>query len=90
MAKMTAEEKHKKQLNRLKKENETEETQYEQKKSEKDLILEMLDKKGYKSEILSGVPMFTISSQEEADAIRKRIESKFSFGFKYSKDLQIH
>lgn len=88
MAKLTAEEKHKRQLAKMQAQNETENT-YEEPKTEKDMAIEALSKKGFKSENVQGVPMFTIKTQEEADKIISGMNGKGSFGFRYAKDAKI-
>lgn len=87
MARMTSEERHKKQLEKLK--GNDEQPAYEQKKSEKDLVVEAIEKKGYKVEYASGVPMFKIKKQSDANYITAQMTGKGSFGFKYPKDADI-
>lgn len=89
MAKMTAEERHKRQLAKLQAKTETTENTYVPQQSEKDLILEKIKKKGYEPVIEQGVPMFPVSTQKEVDEIRSIMDSKGSFGFKYDKNTKI-
>lgn len=50
--------------------------------SEKEKLVEKLKKDGFSVEYgPTGIPMFKISSIEEADVIREKIGGRFSFGY---------
>lgn len=61
----------------------------EQTKTEKDKIIEELEKQGYKVTFESNIPMFHITSQKDADVIRAALKDQGSFGFKYPSNIEI-
>lgn len=89
MAKMSTEERHKKQLEKLQAKSEPEKKEFAREKTEKEKAIEELEKLGYKLVFESGVPMFSIKDQADADAIRSKLQGKGSFGFRYPKDVEI-
>lgn len=89
MAKVSAEERHKKQLEKMHAKDNSEKSEYVKEKSPKELTIEELEKKGYRAEYSSGVPMFNIKSQQEADEIKEALKEKGSFGFRYPRDVEI-
>ena len=89
MAKMSTEERHKKQLEKLQAKSEPEKKEYTREKTEKEKAIEELEKQGYIPTYESGVPMFNIKAQSDADAIRNKLQGKGSFGFRYPKDVEI-
>ena len=62
----------------------------EQTKTEKDEIIESLEKQGYKATFESNVPIFHIKDQKDADIIRDTMRNYGSFGFKYPKGIEIN
>lgn len=90
MAKMTAEEKHKKQLEKLKAKQSTDaSTEYTQPRSEKEKAIEELGRKGFKAEYSNGTPIFHVTNQKDVDTIKDKMASCGSFGFRYSQDLDL-
>mgnify|MGYP003292273343 CR=1 FL=1 len=61
----------------------------EQTKTEKDKIIENLEKQGYKVAFESNIPIFHIENQKDADIIRDELHDYGSFGFKYPNDVEI-
>lgn len=82
MPKLTSEERHKKQLTRIQSEAAQETQFYQEEKSEKQKIVEKLQKMGYQCEMPSGIPIFKIQSDEEVNVIRTEVGGRFSFGYK--------
>ena len=89
MAKMNAEERHKKQLEKIKAKDIAPEKPYEPEISKKDMAIEVLEKKGYKAEYASGVPIFHVTKQEDVDCIRETMQGLGSIGFHYPSDANI-
>jgi hypothetical protein len=89
MAKMSSEERHKKQLEKLQSKGQSESKEYVQPKSAKDIAVEKLEKKGYKAETSSGIPMYNVKTQDDVDTIRDVFQDKGSFGFRCPKGMEI-
>lgn len=89
MGKMSATEKHKKQLERMQLKDESSKNEYAKEKSQKEIAIEELEKQGYKVEYSSGIPMFYIESQTDANIIKTALIDKGSFGFRYPKNVEI-
>ena len=89
MAKMSTEERHKKQMEKMQLKDENDKKEYAKEKSPKELAIDELEKQGYKVEYSSGVPMFNVKSQNDVDIIRAALKDKGSFGFRYPKDIEI-
>lgn len=81
MPKLTSEERHKKQLAKIQSES-SQDAPFLQEKSEKQKTIEKIIKMGYPCEMPSGIPIFKVQSDEEADAIRTEVGGRFSFGYK--------
>lgn len=81
MSKLTSEERHRKQLAKIQSES-TQDAPFLQEKSEKQKIVEKLVKMGYQCEMPSGIPIFKVQSDGEADVIRAEVGGRFSFGYK--------
>lgn len=83
MAKMSAEERHKKQLAKMNASAAAEPTVMPKVKSVKDIALEELEQAGYKYDLQSGVPMFNVEKQKDLDFIKSKLDGKGSYGFRY-------
>lgn len=81
MPKLTSEERHKKQLAKIQSES-SQDAPFLQEKSQKQKTIEKLIKMGYQCEMSSGIPIFKVQTDGEADIIRKEVGGRFSFGYK--------
>ena len=83
MAKMSTEERHNKQKEKLM--GQTQEIDRPIQKSQKDKVIDELEKLGYHCEMVSGIPMYHVEKKKDAMIIHEKFEHVGSFGITYAR-----